>query len=285
MPALATLPLVEIVWWLGVFIFCWLCLKIAQAILGVTGSAVGWIPFVGGFVAHKIEDVAHKIAGVMGAAMGFADQRVAAAIHDLARLTDWIGREIASHANLLLTIAEALTGTLPASYLLKELHNLERIGKAAQSTAIGIGHDIPQRVEGAARGIEAGVNQRITSLDRELNRALDRTIPGLAGEIHGLERGATRTWDWILRHPRTVASTAFAGAVAWALARIGVSWIRCNNWKRIGREVCGTDGQLITDALGLLAAGAVIADFRELVKIAQGVEKVAAEGVQELLRV
>ena len=285
MPALAALDLAVIVFWFGILIFCFLALKIAQALLGTAGGLVGWIPGVGGFVRHRIEDVAQKITHVMGGAMGYADQHVAAAIHDTARLVDWLGREVASHANILLAVAQALTGQLPTSYLLRELHRLEQLGKAAQATAVGIGHDVIPRVQQVERGIGADVLPRLRSLDREVGRVIGRTIPALERDVAGLEHGAIGLWKWVLRHPRSAATTAFAGAVAWALTHLGVNWITCRNWRRVGKEVCGTPFGDLEGFLAIALGAAAIADLRDLVKIAQSVEKVTAQGVKDLLQV
>ena len=285
MPALATLPLAEIVFWLGVWIFCLLCLKIAQAFFSFGGGAIGWIPFVGGWAKHRVEDIAHKIASTMAGAMGFADQRVAAAIHDAARLSDWIGREIASHSDQLVALAQLLTGQLPTSFLLKELHRLTHLGDQGAQALRGIGQDVIPRIKTVERGIGADVKPHLRALDRELGRIEGKVIPGLAGELHGLEHGALDLWKWVLRHPRTAATTAFAGAVAWALAHLGVSWIRCNNWRKIGKQVCGTPARDIEGLLGLIAGAFTIADFRDLVKAAQKIEHGAVEVIEDVLKV
>ena len=95
---------------------------------------------------------------------------------------------------------------------------------------------------------------------------------------------AINTWRWIRTHPLSLASTAFAGAVAIALQRIGASWIRCNNWNRIGRQVCGVPTSEIDSLLGLLVGAAALADFRELVKLAQSVEHGVASGLQDVAK-
>lgn len=282
MPALATLPLAEIVFWLGVWIFCLLCLKIAQAFFSFGGGAIGWIPFVGGWAKHRVEDIAHKIASTMAGAMGFADQRVAAAIHDAARLSDWIGREIASHSDQLVALAQLLTGQLPASYLLKEIHRLTHLGDQGAQALRGIGHDVLPRIRTVERGIGADVMPRLHSLDREIGRVIAHDVPLLRDQVRGLEDGAINTFRWIRSHPLSAATAAFVGAVAYALARLGMGWPRCENWKKIGKHVCGLPLGLIEDLLAVAIDVLLIADVCKMTKLMIGVAE--SRPVQDALR-
>lgn len=275
MPALAALDLAVIVFWLGVLIFCFLALKIAQALLGAAGGAVGWIPLVGGFVKTEIEKVAQKITHVMGGAMGYADQHVAAAIHDTARLVDWVGREIASHANILLMVAQALTGQLPVSYIVGEIHRLTHLGDQGAQALRGIGQDVLPRIKAVERGIGSDVLPHLHVLDREIGRVIAHDVPLLRDQVRGLEDGAINTFRWIRTHPLSAATAAFVAAVAYALARLGGTWIRCKNWNRIGKHVCGLPTNLIEDLLGLSLALLAVVDPVVIAKAAIKTEDTA----------
>src|SRR6185437_17083086 len=76
---------------------------------------------------------------------------------------------------------------------------------------------------------------------------------------------------WIRAHPLSLATGAFAGAVAVALQRLGGSWIRCGNWNRIGRSVCGLPLSLIEDLLAASIVSFAVVDMCEFASVAQDV--------------
>jgi hypothetical protein len=94
-----------------------------------------------------------------------------------------------------------------------------------------------------------------------------------------------RLWKWVRGRRGSLTTGAFVGAFAWALGKLGASWIRCNNWRRIGREVCRLPSSRITTLLGLLAGTLALANLRTLAEFAEAVEEDAARGVAELLGV
>lgn len=279
------IPLGEVLLWAVALAVCYAVVYFAKAFFGLAEGTLGKIPVLGGWINSGIRDVERKIVATMSGAAQSVDEKLGAALHELGRIIDWVGREIARHANLLELIAGLLAGTAGVGFvaaavgrLLGRLHALEANAEHAISRVFGN----EQRV---ARGIGNDVLPRIRSLDREISRVLEPEIAGLRAGERALEHGAIKTWDWILRHPKVAASTAFAGAVAWALARLGAGWVRCSNWNKIGRQVCGTPTSEIEGLLGLFVAGVSVLELRELVKLAQSVEKVTAQGIQDLLGV
>ena len=113
-------------------------------------------------------------------------------------------------------------------------------------------------------------------LQAQPHEVLEPSIAGLRARTKALEHGAVRTFDWIRAHPGTLAATAFAGAVAAALTKLGGGWIRCKNWRSIGKHVCGLPNALIEALLGLGLAFAVVIDPRKTAEAA-----VAAEDAME----
>lgn len=102
-------------------------------------------------------------------------------------------------------------------------------------------------------------------------KALERIIAGATGAVIGSTIPSVRDLIGIRKRigelEKTLAGTAVAGAVALALARLGVSWIRCNNWKRLGRGVCGLPSSVISDILGLITDVFILADICEVIKL------------------
>lgn len=80
------------------------------------------------------------------------------------------------------------------------------------------------------------------------------SIRDVLRRLRKLEKGATRA--------------AFAAAVAVALARLGLGWIRCGNVRKAGKSVCGIDGglldELLLGTLGIFGAISVVEFATEL---------------------
>lgn len=255
------------------------------ALVYVLNKTVGRLPLVGGVisvVAHSVEDgVTTTLAGWSAS----AHRHLGAALHSLARAMDWLGHELEQHSKLLWAIAGLLIGPNTVAELRALIHRLLH-GQAQQHTV----NQSQARVNKAthdttlATAREAHIaHKTAVAIPGQLSREWD--IPKLRDQVKELENGALHTFKWIRSHPLSLATGAFAGAVAVALQRIGASWIRCANWKRIGRDVCATPLGDIEGFLAIALGAAAIADLRDLVKVAQGVEKVAAEGVKDLLQV
>src|SRR5437764_1217825 len=200
-----------------------------RALFGTVSGAVGWIPFVGKIISAPIHAIEQKVTHSLGSAERRFDAYIATSWHKLGMLVRHIGRELEDAAKLALGVALALT-LLPTKAL---VHYLIRV--ATRPLRAGI-----HTLEREYKGIEHGVK----TLDRELDhvviprlRAAEHAIEGviepeLAGvraRERALEHGAVSTWEWIRRHPFSVASAAFAAAVAVALGRLGAGWIRCRN--------------------------------------------------------
>src|SRR6202043_2188520 len=95
------------------------------------------------------------------------------------------------------------------------------------------------------------VYPRLRQAENEITHVLEPDIAALRARTKAIEHGAVKTFDWIRAHPGAVATTAFAGAVALALRKLGGGWIRCKNWRAIGKHVCGLPWSLIESLLGL----------------------------------
>jgi hypothetical protein len=180
----------------------------------------------------------------------------------------------------------------------RALSPVRALAHRAAATATSALH-LARTLERTLSRFEATVNSRL----RHAEHAIAVTIPREIGRIeHGagviehdveslrkrtklLETGAIKTFDWIRTHPLGAAATAFAGAVAVALSRLGLDLFRCNEAKNLyNKRGCGMWSDL--DALlGLLVTAVAIEDLETLVKTAQGLEEAATVGIQDLLGV
>lgn len=100
-----------------------------------------------------------------------------------------------------------------------------------------------------------------------LERILAGAAAGTVGALIDLPKDLVNIRKRLGKLEKTLAGTVGAAIVATALARLGVSWIRCTNWKRLGRGICGLPSSVISDILGLLTDIFILADICEVIKL------------------
>lgn len=147
--------------------------------------------------------------------------------------------------------AHAYAGTVAHSLNRYKARTNTRLHTLTHATTIALPHDIGQ------------IKAREKVLEGEYTDLWKRT--------KAIEDGAVKTWDWIKAHPVGVAATAFAGAVAIALDRLGFGWIRCPGVGRVGNAVCGLPANLLEDLLGLLADYFILTNICDLLPILETV--------------
>jgi hypothetical protein len=268
----------------GALIFIYLCTYIAKALFGLAGGVLGKLPVVGGWIDSGLHTVEHKIVSVMATAAQGVDSAMGFTLHETARLIDWTGREIAAHANLIHMIAAATPGLGFVVALHDQTAALHRLFHGLTRSQTALFPALIRPIYGELKVLERWTYPKVRALDHAIDVTIPRDIAGLRSRTKTIEGELGKLWDLLRKNEAALAATAFAGAVALALERLGSSWIRCRNWNRIGREVCSTPFGDIEGILGLLATGAVIADFRELVKLAQSVEHGVAVTLQDVAK-
>lgn len=277
-------PLSQVVGFAVAFGMCVTVDRIARAFFGTAEGAVGWIPWVGDLLTQPIHKVEQKITAALGSWANGADAHMGDALHQLAAVIRQVGDSL-RYAHLILYDVVKLLGTF-LDY---------RSWMALYKTLVGYDHAHLERIKRLERG--AGAQAKATTHASKVAAHAAATtatlpgvighewdIPGLRERVKAVEDGATRTWKWITSHGKSVAAGAFAGAVAFALGKLGASWIRCRNWRSIGQRVCATDPLAVEDWLaGLLAlAGtvSVVAFVEEL----QAVESEMIDALRLFIR-
>ena len=251
------------------------------------GRAEGWvshIPWLGSVAVDGLKSVEARLTNYLGTAEEKVDSAIGATWHATARTVEFLEREIRRHATALLTIAAAIPGVgqFEAIYaLVKKIPALSHLVAHTTVTVI-------QRVTKVEKVVQHTVTRTVPAVARSvaipLEQGLELDVNKLRARVKALEDGAVRLYDKA-KGVATIPAVAVAEAVvAVALTSLGLNWIRCRNWNRLGRSVCRTPVGDLEALLGLLAAGAVIADFRELVKLAQAVEHGVATGLQDIAK-
>lgn len=240
-----------------------------------------WIAHEVGAHFGQVEYQTVQWLASIGNAIDYSAQSIAGIAYDLHRFSRWlvlqeIPKLIHALPNAVTTVVHGITKRV--TVIERSVVKLPGLTKAQIRAAVAvaipglIAHDLP-------------------SFDwlRKHLKALERVIAGGAGAviggITGLPKDLVNIRKRLARLEKLGIGGLAAGAVAAALAALGASWIRCNNWKRIGREVCLTDSNLITELLGLGITATVVVEFREIVKLAQSVETVTAQGIHDVLNV
>ena len=250
-----------------------------QATRIIIGATVGKIPLLGSLLAPAFSSVASSITQVLDAQVRNIDAAIGASWHVTADLLSWFERQFREAAHLTQAVAHTLYQFASKDYItvaLRELrhliHSLTHAGSIALRETIVINKKVDTTV---AHTVVPGLKR----LEHEAEVVIPRDIGELRARTKALDREYERLYRWIRTHPWTAATTAFTGAVAVALARLGGSWIRCDNWKGIGRSVCGLPGSLISELLSGVLDVLVLTDLCELVA---GMSQVAQAFVPEI---
>lgn len=118
------------------------------------------------------------------------------------------------------------------------------------------------------------LKRHFSALTHAIPKAIDLpTFPDFAGLRKRLDRLSKK-----------VAPGALVGVIVLALAKMGLSWIRCNKVARIGKKVCGWDDEFIENLLlgaTVVFGAASIVEFAETMR---GVEDEAIGLMHKLVR-
>jgi hypothetical protein len=270
-PALAALPILVLLIGFGALIFIELASRITEGLFQSSSGFASILTAPLRLIGAIGGSVVHHLVNAMTPAVQRPQQIMGAALHDDANLVRRLRAVLIAQALVVVGLAQAVRGHVSAA----DLKGIEaglnaRIGNAERQ-ARGIGADVQPQIKGAVRGIEAGVNQRVGSLDKAIEQVRLRDIPAIRSRARVTENELSRLWQWVHKNIATVGTLTFAGAVAVALARLGGGWIRCKNWNRIGKRICGLPTSLIDSLLAGLIDVLLIADLCQLTKVMVGI--------------
>ena len=262
------IPLGEIAACLFVLGCIWVLRGFITALLGALGHVTSFIPFAGKVTSAVIHRAENAVTDALGEAESYFDSKIGAALHECARLLDWTYRELKNHAGLLYTLAgvaigPAAVGAIRAgiSVLHGNVHGLAHRVTDTYARVLRLEHRLQHT-------ITAGVLPRLGRLERAYDRVIDRDIAGLRSRTKATEAELSKVWDYVRSHPWTVVTDAFVAAVAVALARLGLNWIKCPALGRLGRRFGCGGFDLIEELLGaeiVALAAADLCDFSALV--------------------
>ncbi len=112
------------------------------------------------------------------------------------------------------------------------------------------------KITHATHAIDVAIPKQIGAINTEIDR-LRTGQAKLRERTTSLENGAIRTFEWIKDHPLSLVTGVFAGAVAVALGRLGLGFLKCRSWKNVGNRITCGMGNWIGALLDLVATFAL----------------------------
>ena len=255
---------------------------LVHALFGWGGGALGHVPFVGNVLAlpfHKIEQkVTHelgvwelKLDSLMGTSWHLFASYVTYLFHSIedgARWTFNVAAHLAhfpTRRELFHLFAKALGPLWGHIRQLFRLH-IHTQHKVAHVQTTAMHAEKGARV---AQAQAAAVGVRWWRL--RIGRRMART-----------ESDVARLWRYVRGLPRVGATSAFLAASAWALTKLGGSWIRCSKWKKIGPKVCRNDLSWLGDLFGIALATELVIDPEAVARAALAGEDALESVVREI---
>lgn len=269
---------------------------------------IGHIPGVGGWVKGKIDAAEQRLTHWVGQAAIASEARMGDAFHAAGNLAASIGHEIEGQAIATWHIAQwvyKVAASVVSGEAWQEIfHNTIR----SQDAKIrAVRRDVSRQGKAIAHAKDApiGAQARVRSgaLSASVAGALEGELPRLRArtraheDAHQHEAAVDRAraggiaatigglLDRIGAAGRTVGATAAVGVVAIALQRFGLNWLRCSNWRRIGRAGCRMPLHFLEDLLALGADFLVLTNICRVIPwLERGFADVAAPLVDVLAR-
>jgi hypothetical protein len=264
-----------------------------SATVGGIAGIVSRLPGIGGIIGSPLNRVYHWMDSEFGKAEHFLDSKMAAALHELARLCEWVGKEFHDHASLLLAVANVMTHPLSLSAYRalwveewKALGQLNRAIYNAGGGSIGAAiHKAIKPITGELRGLERWTYPRVKAAEHAIDVTIPHDIAGLRARSRTIEDSLDSLWKKVRGLDKLIVDTAFVGAVSVALARLNLGWLRCDSLGNIGRRLgCGGFG-LIEELLVAEATVLAATDLCDFADAAMTLAKTIRPVLMELVDV
>jgi hypothetical protein len=253
------------------------------ALFGFADRAVGWIPWFGHVATAPLHKIEQKVIHELAKAEQSIDSYVGHSWHQLARLVRKVAAEFYGLASELLHIVALIERLWGPATILRVVKALLHPIRTAQAIEHALGLATSHALTRLRRMVVEGVLPRIGRIEHELDHVVEHDIATLRARTHVLERKVEGEFRWLRARPWEIATKAFVGAVAIALARLGLHWLRCRNVRNTGKALCGLSAPALDELLAALVGGLALADYRDLIREMQDVERAATRELIGLL--
>lgn len=227
------------------------------------GPVASWLRWVANEIDYGISQAvlaSEKGVVLLWHGLAYQARLLGRLLGDLAETIEahfkWIALAFPPAALLWLAV-RAVRG-LPA--LVRDIHKIEHAAVERVRKAVA---SLDARADAQWRRLGHGIDRLRVRLDH----ALAAGLAVVSGRVGALERAGERTSARLRNIDRTLVGVGAVALVGAALARLGLSWLRCRNLRRAGRAVCGMNADLlesfVVDALVLASSISIVELARE----------------------
>lgn len=243
------------------YLFLWGLLQaldgFVRACFGTAEGAVSWIPYLGKVLSSPIHSLEHKIGSILGRYANYFETQAGIRWHSLGELVSQLAADVEAAALLDWTIAKRLSHFLTQAQIHLLLKGVHAIGKVVNQQTKVIQHRVVRVEKIVGTKANSAVVHRVGALAGELEHVIEWDLPRLRARERSIADRLDRLWKLFRKGEKIVVTTAFAGAVAVALGRLGIGWVRCTNARKFFKKRgCGA-----WDEIDSLLVGAALIEL------------------------
>lgn len=238
---------------------------IVRAFFGTAEGIVGWIPYAGRVLTSPLRAIEHKLTSFLGGLEAHFEHQMATRWYQLGQLFTRWAAETEAGAVTAWHIAHRVAwvyGQLATGKFGARLQRWveQEIAKLGGKT-VTIIRPVQARVVHVTKYVAA----KTSAVAGELEHVIEWDLPRLRARTKALEDRVGKLARSLRKEVPALAGLSFVAAVAAVLARLGLSWARCNNVGKVGKSVCGMNPNLLES---LLADSLIVAGSLSLVEFA-----------------
>lgn len=259
--------LIDLVPLLVSFAVCAVCVSLLWAYRNTTGALLAWLAAESYSISILGYHPFHWLGDGIEAANSYVNNALAAAVKG----SEWAWHEVL-HANAVLwhdttaavaDLAEAteralvhlpraITNTIIPAWvypLRTTVHYLQKLLARLEHTVATLPRTITHTVTHEATKVITKVEKVTRVVTKPEITVVHQAVAGTLPRVGAIEREVTGLEKWVRAHTKDATAAGIAALlIGSALAKMGMSWLRCSNVNRVGKFLCGFD-RVALDAL------------------------------------
>lgn len=244
---------------------------IVRAFFGTVSGAVGWIPFAGKVLTKPLTTIERHLTSYLGGLEAHFERQMAIRWHLLASLVSQLAADTRAAAIYDWQLARkfaTLWGNAAIGAVVKGVHAAVKVVHA-QVHALTPKVIYVQKLVGSKA--DAFVHRLVRVLQGEIAHVIDWSIPRLRARDRALSDSLGRLWHRVRAERHALGIGAFTGLLVMALGRLGLGWMRCKGFTKLGKRACGMNPSLLE---ALLADTLLIAGTISIVELARELQRI-----------
>lgn len=244
---------------------------LTRAFFGTVSGTLGWVPYLNRVIQQPIHSIQKKVSSYLGGLESHIDASMGGYLHALAdgigRLASgeaeagWAAWAIAKSLRALRYTVHALPSPGKVVTITKTVYVQTKAAtaKAAKATAV------------AVRAAPASLVRKVEAVAGAIEGVIEWDLPRLRERTRAAEQEIGRLWRYVRKRAVPIGIGAGVGAIAFALGRLGLGWLRCSRVGKAGRSICGMDQglleSLLADSLLIVGSLSLVEFAREMVDV------------------